>query len=248
LKQSCSICYEYGMRKPRVSLDHQQIQRMVQDYLGGTHSTVLANRYGVTQPTIAYWLRKRNVRIRSRSETNRMRAPVNIERLIRLVDAADLSQRGIAALLGVSLPTIERTLRRIGLKSKRGRGSPLEKNYFWAGGERREKEGYILLKSPNHPHATASGYVREHRLVMEKVVGRYLRPSEVVHHRDGNPRNNAPDNLELFSSNAAHLHHEWKTSWAEKRLALQRKQSVRQQTNRRQSSPTQQETGTDVVR
>lgn len=34
-----------------------------------------------------------------------------------------------------------------------------------------------------------------HRVVAEQKLGRPLRPGEVVHHLDGNPRNNDPQNL-----------------------------------------------------
>lgn len=44
-----------------------------------------------------------------------------------------------------------------------------------------------------------------HRLVMEKKIGRPLKEGEVVHHIDGNKRNNHPDNLMLFSSQSEHL-------------------------------------------
>lgn len=48
-----------------------------------------------------------------------------------------------------------------------------------------------------------------HRLVMEQHLGRPLLKSEVVHHIDGNKRNNAIDNLQLATSHSEHrrLHH-----------------------------------------
>lgn len=49
------------------------------------------------------------------------------------------------------------------------------------------------------------GYVQEHRLVLEKHLGRFLLPTEVVHHIDGNHANNDISNLQLFSSNGEHL-------------------------------------------
>jgi hypothetical protein len=47
--------------------------------------------------------------------------------------------------------------------------------------------------------------MREHRLVMERVLGRYLLATEVVHHLDGNRGNNAPENLGVFAANGQHL-------------------------------------------
>jgi hypothetical protein len=39
----------------------------------------------------------------------------------------------------------------------------------------------------------------QHRVVMEKIIGRPLTSDEIVHHKDGNKRNNAPDNLEVMT-------------------------------------------------
>ena len=43
-----------------------------------------------------------------------------------------------------------------------------------------------------------------HRVIAEAKLGRKLKPGEVVHHKDGNSRNNAPENLKVFSSQAEH--------------------------------------------
>ena len=48
-----------------------------------------------------------------------------------------------------------------------------------------------------------------HRAVAAWVLGRDLRPGEVVHHIDGDKRNNHPSNLEVLPSQSRHMmrHH-----------------------------------------
>ena len=59
--------------------------------------------------------------------------------------------------------------------------------------------GYKMVKCPNHPHCDGKGYIREHILVMEKYLGRYLTEDEVVHHIDENKLNNDISNLQLMT-------------------------------------------------
>lgn len=44
-----------------------------------------------------------------------------------------------------------------------------------------------------------------HRVVMEDMLGRSLRPGEIVHHKDENKQNISPDNLELLKSQGEHV-------------------------------------------
>lgn len=43
-----------------------------------------------------------------------------------------------------------------------------------------------------------------HRVIAEKMIGRDLKPGEVVHHLDGNIRNNCPKNLMVLKSQSEH--------------------------------------------
>lgn len=60
--------------------------------------------------------------------------------------------------------------------------------------------GYAFVVDRKHPRANSNtGRVREHILVMEAQLGRYLLPGEEVHHKNNCRSDNRPRNLELWS-------------------------------------------------
>ena len=79
-----------------------------------------------------------------------------------------------------------------------------EKSHLWRGGKIKNGN-YILIYNPSHPFKDKTGYVYEHRLIVEKFINRLLNQDEVVHHIDGNPKNNKLDNLMLFKNNSEHI-------------------------------------------
>jgi len=76
----------------------------------------------------------------------------------------------------------------------------------WKGGKIKVGK-YVYVYAPNHPYAKGEGkgYVMKHRLIMEKKLGRYLKPTEIVHHIDEKTSNDNIKNLKLIESNSAHM-------------------------------------------
>lgn len=116
---------------------------------------------------------------------------------IRVVDIAkqlNRSPKGIYCLMS-----------RLGIpRQSRNKFPKGDLNPSWNGGRYIDKNGYVMIHCPDHPNASC-GYVREHRLIVEKHLDRFLASSEVVHHVDGDKQNNRISNLRLYSSNAKHL-------------------------------------------
>lgn len=80
-----------------------------------------------------------------------------------------------------------------------------ENNPAWRGGQYIEPDkGYVMIRQPKHARARANGYVLEHILVAEKMLGRALLPGEEIHHKNGILIDNRPENLEVFPSHSAH--------------------------------------------
>jgi len=79
-----------------------------------------------------------------------------------------------------------------------------EKARGWKGGRRKNSNNYILIYNPLHYQSDINGYIREHRLVMEQHLGRYLTPEEIVHHKNEKRNDNRFKNLRLFPTKNAH--------------------------------------------
>lgn len=83
----------------------------------------------------------------------------------------------------------------------------------WQGGRYVDKSGYVHLWQRGTRKLR-----REHRVVMEAVLGRPLDDTEHVHHRNHDTSDNRPENLEILTPTAhARLHNServYKTGWS----------------------------------
>jgi len=114
----------------------------------------------------------------------------------------------IAKLCNVSSPTICRWLKKSNIKIRTVNEAwniyssihpdalKGKNNHSWKGGKC-VTDGYVLIWKRGHPYANKDGYVLEHRLVMEKKLGRYLIKDEIIHHINGIRNDNRIKNLKL---------------------------------------------------
>lgn len=148
-------------------------------HIGKLSSRQIASICGTNKTTILVWLKKFNIKA-----THKPKTPSFLGR-----------------------HHTEATKQKIREKRKH-QISPTGKDAWWYGrggeGHPRWKGGrltsgqYIRIHNPKHPNATKAGYVPEHRLIMEKHLGRYLKKWEIVHHINGDKHDNRIENLELL--------------------------------------------------
>ena len=114
----------------------------------------------------------------------------------------DIKRRTVSqALTGKTMPDAVKEKMSVSAK-ERQQG---ESHTCWKGGRIKSSRGYILIWKKEHPGAGLKGYVSEHRLIMEDIIGRYLTPEEEVHHKNFIRSDNNPDNLQLFANHSEHM-------------------------------------------
>lgn len=135
----------------------------------------------------------------------------------------------VAGEMGVSVGTVHNYLKKYGIKTRRAADYPVTNKQREAsrrtgkkskgrkashetrqkisearkqngiGHKKLRADGYIAIYFPDHPKSSADGYIMEHILVMEALIGRHLSADECVHHIDGDKKNNKKGNLKLMT-------------------------------------------------
>jgi hypothetical protein len=91
---------------------------------------------------------------------------------------------------------------------------------------------YCIVRG--HPNATKNDYVLHHRVVMENHLGRLLNSNEIIHHKNGDKKDNSLENLEItFSAEHSRLHGiekglllaDLKCPWCKKLFQKQRRET-----------------------
>jgi hypothetical protein len=82
--------------------------------------------------------------------------------------------------------------RPIGIKT-----SKLNRKYFTS-------DGYVLIYMPDHPFCSKRGYIQEHILIIENVLGKYLDKKHIPHHINEVKSDNRNNNLVICESRAYH--------------------------------------------
>ena len=131
----------------------------------------------------------------------------------------NMSQKDICEKLGIASGYMSRLFKRYNIpKRKMGYWLPdrvkpiyeikIGENIHSVTGKQTNSNGYVLLRIKSHPKSSRDGLIMEHRVVMEQKLGRYLKDSEIVHHKNEIKNDNRIENLEVMERGKhTRLHH-----------------------------------------
>ena len=144
----------------------------------------VATRYGVSKKLILNHMKDLGIK---RAITNKAKGKSHAEKII-CFSGKGLNGVQIAKKLKTTPETVYKIAKREGIEIE----DSFHRGFIIT------DSGYKMIRTPDHPFAESKGYVREHRLVVEKFLGRYLDDGECIHHCDEVKSNNSIENLELM--------------------------------------------------
>lgn len=170
----------------------------------------IASALNCNRSTVLRCLRRHGIVVKQRSDLGKPKPGSLTAQILSLADGTTTSEE-IAKQVGCSAKHVQTTLHAHNAATLPRGGRKGELNHGFVGGRRVDMDGYVVVSTdPSHPHARAVAnrnykLIYEHRLVLERHLGRYLLPTETVDHIDGLHLHNDPSNLRVFDSNADHL-------------------------------------------
>lgn len=145
---------------------------------------------------------------------------IDKETLYELYITKDMTTREMAKYLNMSQVQVAAKLRESEIKKDPSKSKKIRR-VIKEGDRKSTNDGYWTVYYPNHPNATKSGWVLEHRYIMSQRIGRPLTNKEVVHHINEDRKDNRIENLQLEASAGLHsLNHHRKILTKEELLQL----------------------------
>lgn len=163
--------------------EYQNRETLKQKYDELQSMKKVADYFGVSKRSIMNYMNKFDLPRRGI-----VTKEIDLELAEKMLDEG-YTLKTVAKTLGVLSETVRIKLKKIGVKSDR----------FHIGFQI-SASGYKMILINHHPNKNKAGYIPEHTLVMEGFLGRYLTKNEVVHHKNGDKKDNRIENLELMSA------------------------------------------------
>lgn len=155
----------------------------------------IASEMGIAIGTVYNYLKKYDIETRNQKNTFTM-----------LGRKLDDNQKARISKLHKGKVLSEETKKKISESSKRG----------GIGHKKNRSDGYIGIYFPDHPNSNNDGYIMEHILVMEALVGRHLEADECVHHINLKRDDNRKENLKLMTT-SEHMSYHMRKRWKNKK-------------------------------
>uniref|UniRef100_A0A6M3JL34 Putative DNA binding, helix-turn-helix domain containing protein n=1 Tax=viral metagenome TaxID=1070528 RepID=A0A6M3JL34_9ZZZZ len=173
------------------------VAKAIELYEKGVSMNEIGRQLGHHHGVIAYHIHKSGTPIHN---PRQQRNPISTDYIKELYEEG-MSTIEIGETVGLTPQAIYGRLLKAGiplrsfseaitLAAKRGRKRQQagELNAKWKGGRAIDSDGYVTVRINGRQYA-------EHRLVLEKKLGRTLTPSEIGHHLNGIRSDNRPENL-----------------------------------------------------
>jgi transposase-like protein len=188
------ILAQHGIRcrcsSVRLRFSAEDKQLMVEQYRNGALLKEIAEQFNCSPATIG---RSLAPLVSIRSLPNRVNFSESQIRRIKEMLTSRVATKQVAKRMSCSIDVIHRVAKELGIALVPGLRNP--KPY-------RTPQGYVYLYAPDHwsvKNKSVKHRVPEHRIVMERKLGRRLKRRELVHHINGIKHDNRPENLAVLT-------------------------------------------------